>query len=627
MLVVEVEFIAEACARPPREGSLVGEFVTGDIDRLDTLPADCSSLELPAAPENLMKQLEHHQCASTRLQSDFGATRAIEWGISSAGRLGTTVRQFLHDTRAGATALVAAAVTVMTVGATALIVDHTWLVDQRDVLKTATDAGSVATTLEMIRQLALQPNISDSDLEAHLEPIARRYIELNLAHLAPDRLAQAKATLVVDVVVQRDQATVDVSAAADLGGTLMSKHMPFFGNQSGSQRVSVASLSERVTTPVEVALAIDYSESMAYRMDRNEWPPRGIEAVPSRMETVKMAATTLVGIIDPDAEGRVAIGVVPWSAAVRLEADAAAEWESNGWARYPTRRVYGVPYYCKGSNCSPPPAVEQTLAPVAPQPWRGCLDSHRMGSVGTGAALPVADDWLTPPARNAFAQGFYVSTFGAAYECAGASVRFSRQTCYSGSAKSARNQYKMPVQWPCMDSIEVPTILPLSTDNAAVEQAIAELDAVGARTYSGLGVLWAQRLLEHSWNDVWGGDVHPMDSASRDGRGIRKAIVLLTDGDDTQCGSGNVACEDSEAGVFRTDACAAAKAAGSEIFVVTAMAPSFMSTALAESLRACSSEADHPDGSYVFLSNATPQDVQDAFADIANQLRRVRKVY
>ena len=61
--------------------------------------------------------------------------------------------------------------------------------------------------------------------------------------------------------------------------------------------------------------------------------------------------------------------------------------------------------------------------------------------------------------------------------------------------------------------------------------------------------------------------------------------------------------------------------------MVTAMAPSFVSAALAESLRDCSSEADHPDGSYVFLSNATPQDVQDAFADIANQLRRVRKVY
>ena len=159
MPVGEMEFIAEACARLTREGSLIGEFVTGDIDRLDTLPADGSSQELPAAPENPMKQLEHHQCASTCLRSGFGATRAVAWGISSAGRLGTTVRRFLHDTRAGATALVAAVVTVMSVGATALIADHAWLVDQRDVLKTATDAGSVATTLEMIRQLALQPNI------------------------------------------------------------------------------------------------------------------------------------------------------------------------------------------------------------------------------------------------------------------------------------------------------------------------------------------------------------------------------------------------------------------------------------------------------------------------------------
>ena len=59
------------------------------------------------------------------------------------------VLRFLRDTRAGATAIAAAAVTVMSVGGAALIGDHAWLIDQRDVPKTATDAATVATTIEM----------------------------------------------------------------------------------------------------------------------------------------------------------------------------------------------------------------------------------------------------------------------------------------------------------------------------------------------------------------------------------------------------------------------------------------------------------------------------------------------
>ena len=62
-----------------------------------------------------------------------------------------TVRNFLRDTRAAATAIVAAVASVMVVGGAALVVDHSWLVDQRDTLKEASVAASIATTLEMAR--------------------------------------------------------------------------------------------------------------------------------------------------------------------------------------------------------------------------------------------------------------------------------------------------------------------------------------------------------------------------------------------------------------------------------------------------------------------------------------------
>ena len=94
------------------------------------------------------------------------------------------MRRFVRDTRAGATAIAAAAVTVMTVGGAALISDHAWLVDQRDVLKTAADAAGIAATLEMTR-LAGEAH-TDDELKEVLKPIVLRYILLNLEHLSAD---------------------------------------------------------------------------------------------------------------------------------------------------------------------------------------------------------------------------------------------------------------------------------------------------------------------------------------------------------------------------------------------------------------------------------------------------------
>ena len=70
----------------------------------------------------------------------------------------------------------------------------------------------------------------------------------------------------------------------------------------------------------------------------------------ARISIVKSAAKDLVGILGPSNEDRVAIGVVPWHTQVRLAPDAITDWDRAGWAVYPTRRVYGEPYICKGSR-------------------------------------------------------------------------------------------------------------------------------------------------------------------------------------------------------------------------------------------------------------------------------------
>ena len=53
-----------------------------------------------------------------------------------------TLRRFLGETRAAATGIAAVRLTGMTIGGAALVSDHAWLVDQRDVLEAASRCGS-----------------------------------------------------------------------------------------------------------------------------------------------------------------------------------------------------------------------------------------------------------------------------------------------------------------------------------------------------------------------------------------------------------------------------------------------------------------------------------------------------
>ena len=546
------------------------------------------------------------------------------------------LRHFIRDTRAGATAMVATAITVMAVGASALIVDHLLLVDRRDMLKAAADAAGIAATIEFGRLLDQNSNLTDAEIESALAPVARRYIELNLGHLPEDRFTRAKDTLAVELAVDRALRTVDVDAAADLGYTFLSESLSMLGDAALSGTTRAVAQIESLVEPVEVVLAIDASKSMDRRLN---WHRACNGCADSRMNVVKRAASRLVDILDPSVENRVAIGVVPWHNFVRLDADAASTWEANGWAVYPTVRLYPRPYLCGGweGECSPPPpAFAQSTAPSAPEDWNGCLNGDRTGAVHTRAALPDSvDGGLDTPLARPFAQAFYPAGRGHAYQCLTTPFPHgaTRQTCFSGTRYSYYTNTGTYATKPLHDAElgcadDNPSILPLSNDATEVKEAIDVLAPVGDQTDSALGVVWAQSLLESSWNATWGGGTHPIDPTSMtDGVELRKVIVLLTDGEDTQCGFDGRDCAGTQLAFSRSEACSAAKAKGTEIFVITAMHPSRVSDSLAASLRACSSASDDSDGTYVFIGNVTPDDLEAAFADIASQLRSVRRVY
>ena len=533
---------------------------------------------------------------------------------------------FLRDIRGGATSIIAAWVTVMVVVAAALIVDHNWLVDKRDVLKSAADAGAMAATKEMRRPGVLSKFPDNGDLQEHLEDVAETYVLLNLTHLSEEDFKKAKHSLDVDAKkVERDATSVELKIKADLGGTLFSRHLPIM-NSRGPEEIKAFSTEagvEGVSNPIEVVLAIDVSGSMSRRLDGGKAKQDGSD---SRMAIVKRAASTLVDIVGPDSGKRIAVGLVPWQAQVRLNEQARVQWE-GGWAKYPDERNYGAPYRC--TTLSPCRAEDQDLPDDAPEPWRGCLDEQRV--YGNVAKLPDPlhkDNLLSHPSRRAFAQGIYAAYFGVAYDCLEIDPgNHGGQQCYGTDSANAllRVYDNIPAQKFCTP--DMPAILPLSSDTTQLKDEIAKLEPIFVgMTYSALGVLWGQRLLSHKWQDVWGDTVHPVDPESDDGAGVRKAIVLLTDGEDNQCGSEDRECEQIKGGIPKKTACELAKVDGTEIFVVAAMDPMNVSGELADSLRACSSEDRNPTGTYVFINNENKEDLEKAFADIANQLTVFRRV-
>lgn len=69
--------------------------------------------------------------------------------------------RFLRDARGGVAGICAAGIILMTLGGTALIIDHNHLVGQRDILKSAADAASLAATLRLNQQPG---TLSDDDM-------------------------------------------------------------------------------------------------------------------------------------------------------------------------------------------------------------------------------------------------------------------------------------------------------------------------------------------------------------------------------------------------------------------------------------------------------------------------------
>ena len=520
----------------------------------------------------------------------------------------SVVSGYVASTRAGATAVTSILLSLAAFTGVGFAGDYLTLMGQRDLLKSATNAGTVAA-IKHFASMNLA-GVSDGELETTLRSVVERYL---LANLPMSKRQRASETLELTVIPNRASRTVDVSASADLGGIIF---LDGLLEQRGEPRdfpVGVQSGALGDNAASEVVLAIDVTASMFFTIagkdptsleDYRDYPAGQYPF--TKMNIVKAAAKEVVSILNADGNGA-AIGVVPWHYRVRLGPGQRERWSRENWARYADQRTYPNPYRgapAGGETATMPPEAHR-------EPWRGCIAQRSL----TGTPPPALSPAL--PTDRPFTMDYYshdVRTGWTGFSCR---PRPDQRNCYDPAAEPSQVSRRLAPQENCRlenlaDNGDPAHIVPLTANAEYLRRYIDNLRATGQTTYSAVGMAWAMRLLDPAWRPVWGDPVFP-----RDGGAVRKAIVLLTDGDDNHA---------RNSGQHLQTACTFAKNAGVRIFVVAAMDVSKMtgSDGFVQKLRQCSSNADFPDVEHVFINNATPEALRDSFRTIANQLQKFR---
>ena len=419
---------------------------------------------------------------------------------------------FVRDTRAAATSLMAVLVAIMAVGGGAVISEHVWLLDQRDTLKAATDAASIATTQEMGRLLDADHTLSDDALRPSLESVARTYIEANLLHLSGERLQRAKDTLAIGITIDRGTSRVQVTAETDLGGGLFAG-LGLLGGYTGPERMQASTAVECSGNAIEVVLALDVTASMHGAIDTNR-PARGDNR---RLNAVVKAAKALVTELRSNCdEGSVAVGVVPWDKTVRVPN--AATWQDNSWVNIGDNRTGTIP-----------------------SDWAGCVEDreHDANPLHATALASAASLSLTLPATSPFPVFIYPDTRDFSVTPMADSIKadFPDLTDAIKNVLVTRLEALRDNDWDRQErganyNCTSTQMLPLTTDldnvDAALD-AIKKSKVIGGGTMAHVGVTWGRRMLAHSWREVWGSSdsVHPINLADRE---VTKVLILLTDG-------------------------------------------------------------------------------------------------
>lgn len=180
--------------------------------------------------------------------------------------------------------------------------------------------------------------------------------------------------------------------------------------------------------------------------------------------------------------------------------------------------------------------------------------------------------------------------------------------------------------------VEIPRIMPLSSDKQALKDHIDSLPAAGS-TAGSLGTAWAWYLLSPKWDGIWQGDSMPApysDITTLGPQGqpkLQKVAVLMSDGIYNTTGGQNYGDSSSEATTISNNAvslCNNMKAAGVKVYTVGFHLGS--NQLAIDTLKACASrEATDPaDAPSYFFNTTTGDELRGAFRQIALTLSSLR---
>ena len=585
-------------------------------------------------------------------QAPFDSACATPFGLACAALAAGWVLLFARCRRAAATAIGAASVTLMSLGGFALTSDHIHLVYQRDTLKAATDAASLAATRHW--QQALGHLTDDDDIKTALQPVVRRYI---LANIPEGRRENAERTLRFQTTLHHSvPVRVDIEATADLsGGLIFTGWMLNDDTAETLKTTKVETRTERSGNTIEIVLAMDITTSMAatYIRGADKSDPDNI-----RMNIAKTATFALLDALEGDnnnAGGHVAVGLVPFTTTVNIGSGRTA-WMTSTDAPH---KVF----------------------PARFGPWRGCIE-HRPVS-GTTVTASDVDVSLALPSVSSFTRWFAPNTLD--YRPATRQSHrqryqpYDQETFRDGKTWKGRNDWVPAGETPAVDS-EGPhfgcpstAIMPLTTDIGSVITAVQDLDAWrgSGGTMNHLGIVWGRRLLAPEWRTAWGDTRFPVDRGNAENK---KVIVLLTDGlntapDNTNTypgllgwgsefsytsytsaytglgragGGGNSGTEaegfrsngrfgsvlsDNSAKVLLNNllshSCTFAKDEGIEVFTVALVpANNPQAGALRTILTNCASSEEH-----AFTRTTSPEEITEVFQQIAHRVQSFRRVH
>ncbi len=344
----------------------------------------------------------------------------------------------------------------------------------------------------------------------------------------------------------------------------------------GINSISIAASAEvtRASKGLEVILVMDNTGSMTSSAGGSV----------SKITAAKTAGISLVNIIFGNSEEipNLWIGLVPFSQTVNIGTG------RSGWTS-PNAYNWG------------------------PTSWGGCIESRSNGTL-----TPQYDITDDTPTTRLFAQ-YYAPDDG-------------NNNWISSTGSYTINSSKGPNLY-CPKAVT-----PMTASKTTISNAINAM-TTGGLTHIDLGLAWGWRMISPKWRGLWGGEMNTNNlPLNYNSPLMNKAIILMTDGDNTltsgkytaygypsagqlgpnPCPTSSCSTGETELNTRTTAVCNNIKANNSNVIIYTVALGDSIGTTAKNMLQACASKPEY------YFDSPTTDDLSAAFKKIGDSLANLR---